>query len=178
MFSEESQPLLQSPSQGSRATLRQVLCYCPISHFGTSFEGLVLFWCCLLRPEYGSLHRLGLPGSTPALAPDAPLPKSRRLAGRSPTPRWTPCSSSCSSSSPPSRPTGHSHLLVPADAGRLGLPHRALLASPLHRQAAHGTCLFLDCHRCPCLHWGGGVSKSKGCPWGSFSGALILSVRV
>ena len=161
MITEESQPLLGSSSQGSRATIRQVL-FLKTTPKKNHFKGFLLPCCCLLRLVHGPLNWLGLPRPPTTLASNAAHSKSGGVAGRPPAPGRTSGCSFCSSPTSPCRPSRHAPLFLPAHAGRLGLLGSTLPSSALHRPPPHWPRLFLACHHCASLHWGGGLPSLEG----------------
>ena len=127
-------------------------------------------------PVHGSLHWMGITCAPPTFAPNAAHSKSGGLAGRPPASWRTPGCSICSSPTPPSRPSWHSPFLLPAHAGRLGLPDSALPASPLHRPPPHWSRLLLACHHCPSLHWGGCLPAPERHTRSTFPGVIPLQL--
>ena len=141
-----------------------------------TLKGVLLLWCCLMCPVHGSLHWMGITCAPPTFAPNAAHSKSGGLAGRPPASWRTPGCSICSSPTPPSRPSWHSPFLLPAHAGRLGLPDSALPASPLHRPPPHWSRLLLACHHCPSLHWGGCLPAPERHTRSTFPGVIPLQL--
>ena len=125
---------------------------------------------------HGSLHWMGITCAPPTFAPNAAHSKSGGLAGRPPASWRTPGCSICSSPTPPSRPSWHSPFLLPAHAGRLGLPGSVLPASPLHRPPPHWPRLLMACHHCPSLHWGGCLPAPERHTRSTFPGVIPLQL--